>query len=81
VRRRRLVLDLPGAGAWAADVRGLLDGLATVVTALRDAAIAHDGAGVEAGRARMQAVLLDHFYQSFKMSDQEAYRVQLRRQP
>ena len=70
--------DQPGAGAWAADVRGLFDGVAEAVAAMSDAAIGQDEAGLEAGRTRMQTALLDHFYQSFKMSDPEAYRVQLR---
>lgn len=66
--------DLPGAGAWATDVRGLFDGIAAAVAAIRDAAIGNDKAGIEAGRMRMQVALLDHFYQSGKMSDPEAYR-------
>ena len=70
--------EQPGAGAWATDVRGLFDGVAGAVTAMSGAAIGHDEAGLEAGRAQMQTALLDHFYQSFKMSDPEAYRVQLR---
>jgi hypothetical protein len=70
-------LDIAEAGPWATDVRGLLDGLAAAVGTLRDAAIRRDSAGIEAGRARFQSVLLDHFYQSFKMSDPEAWRVQL----
>lgn len=70
--------DRPGAGAWAIDVRGLYDGLAAAVVMLRDATIADDRAGVDAGRARMQTTLLDHFYQSFKMSNPSAYRVDLR---
>jgi hypothetical protein len=69
--------DLPAAGGWATDVRGLFNGVAGAVAAMRDAAIGHDEAGLEAGRVRMQTALLDHFYQSFKMSDPEAYRVQL----
>ena len=69
--------DEPGADAWAADVRGLLDGLEVAVAALRDAGIGHDAPALEAARGTMQAVLLDHFYQSFKMSDPEAWRVRL----
>ena len=69
--------DEPNAGAWAADVRGLLDGIATEVVGLGDAAMRHDEAAVTAGWARYQTVLLDHFWQSIK-GDPEAYRIQLR---
>ena len=68
----------PGADTWATDVRGLLDGLAVAVAAMRDAAIGGDPAGVEAGRSRMQVALLDHFYQSFKGGTPETYRYTLR---
>jgi hypothetical protein len=70
--------DRPGAGAWATDVRGLFDGIAAAVAAIRDAAIGNDQSGIEAGRMRMQVALLDHFWQSMKMSDPEAYQVELR---
>ncbi len=58
--------EQPAAGAWATDVRGLFDGVAGAVTAMSGAAIGHDEAGLEAGRAQMQTALLDHFYQSFR---------------
>lgn len=67
----------PNAGAWAADVRGLLDGLASVVVDMRDAAISDDDPGLTAAKDRYQTVLLDHFWQSIK-GDPEAYRIQLR---
>ncbi|MDQ1323930.1 MAG: type domain, partial [Chloroflexota bacterium] len=70
--------DQPGASAWAMDVRGLFDGIAGAVAAMSDAAIGHDQAGLDAGRDQMQTALLDHFFQSFKMSDPEAYRTGLR---
>lgn len=63
-----------GAAAWAADVRGLLDGIATGVAALREGAIDGDGPRVAAARTRMQDALLDHFYQSFRWSKPDAYR-------
>ena len=69
--------DEPSADAWAADARGLLDGLVLAVAALRDAGVGHDNAALEAAREQLQAVLLDHFYQSFKMSDPAAWRVGL----
>jgi hypothetical protein len=69
--------DEPSADAWSADVRGLLDGLALAVAALRDGGVGHDNAALEAAREQLQAVLLDHFYQSFKMSDPAAWRVGL----
>lgn len=70
-------LDQPGTGPWSTDVRGLFDGVARAVAAMRDAAIGDDQAGLEAGQMQMQVALLDHFYQSFKLSDPEVYRVQL----
>ncbi len=69
--------EQPGAGAWSTDVRGLFDGVAGAVAAMSGAAIGRDEAGLDAGRAQMQTALLDHFYQSFKMSDPEAYRIYL----
>ena len=70
--------DEPAAGAWAADMRGLLDGLASVTATIREGAIAHDAATIAAARQRQQTVMLDHFWQSMKGSDPEAFRVTLR---
>ena len=70
-------LDAPGADAWAADVRGLLDGMASAIGEIRDAAIDGSTAAVEAGWAGYRDALLDHFYQSFKGSSPEVNRVTL----
>jgi hypothetical protein len=69
--------DEPKAGAWAADMRGLLDGLASVVGAMRDAGIRRDQAGLTAAKDRYQTVLLDHFWQSIK-GDPDSWRATLR---
>ncbi len=64
--------DKSGAEAWAAETRALLDGMAGEIVAIRDAAIA--GNQLDAGWARFQNVLLDHFWQSIKGNTAEANR-------
>ncbi|HEY5628974.1 MAG TPA: discoidin domain-containing protein [Candidatus Limnocylindrales bacterium] len=70
-----------GGAPWAADVRGLLDGTALAVARMRDAGAKGDPAGIRAGQDLFQAVMLDHFYQSFSDGTPRRWETTLRTKP
>jgi len=70
-----------GPAAWAADVRGLLDGTAGAVGRMRDAGTIGDAAGVQAGRDLLQAIMLDHFFQAFSSGNPSRWEATLTTRP